>query len=62
MASWYFHRIISGVEGSISVNFATRTEKFDIKDNFNIYNLYKKLKYEILRDGIRINHLHINIK
>jgi hypothetical protein len=34
-----FHRIISGEEGSISVNFSTRTEKFDLKDNFNIYNL-----------------------
>ena len=26
-----FHRIISGEEGSISVNFSTRTSKFDIK-------------------------------
>lgn len=31
-----FHRIISGGEGSISVNFATQTKKFDLKDNFNI--------------------------
>ena len=34
-----FHRIISGEEGSISVNFSTRTDKFNLKDNFNIYNL-----------------------
>tara|TARA_Y100000768_G_C23986777_1_gene689386 strand:+ start:307 stop:882 length:576 start_codon:yes stop_codon:yes gene_type:complete len=34
-----FHRIISGDEGSISINFATRTNKFDINDNFNIYDL-----------------------
>jgi len=34
-----FHRIISGPEGSISVNFATRHPKFDLKDNFNIYDL-----------------------
>lgn len=34
-----FHRIISGDEGSISINFATRTSKFDINDNFNIYDL-----------------------
>lgn len=47
-----FHRIISGEEGSISVNFATRTEKFDLKDNFNIYNLCTTTgEYQLLRDG-----------
>ena len=47
-----FHRIISGEEGSISVNFATRTKKFDLKDNFNIYNLCTTTgDYQILRDG-----------
>ena len=34
-----FHRIISGDEGSISINFSTRTNKFNLDDNFNIYNL-----------------------
>ena len=34
-----FHRIISGDEGSISINFSTRTNQFDLKDNFNIYDL-----------------------
>lgn len=34
-----FHRIISGDEGSISINFATRTSNFNINDNFNIYDL-----------------------
>ena len=34
-----FHRIISGEEGSISLNFSTRTNKFNLDDNFNIYNL-----------------------
>ena len=34
-----FHRIISGDEGSISINFATRTKDFDLKDNFNVYDL-----------------------
>lgn len=29
-----FHRIISGEEGSISVNFASRTEKINLKDNY----------------------------
>ena len=47
-----FHRIISGEEGSISVNFATRTKKFDLKDNFNIYNLCTTTgDYHLLRDG-----------
>ena len=47
-----FHRIISGIEGSISVNFATRTEKFDLKDNFNIYNLCTSTgDYHLLKDG-----------
>jgi hypothetical protein len=47
-----FHRIISGIDGSISVNFATRTEKFDLKDNFNIYNLCTTTgDYQLLKDG-----------
>ena len=47
-----FHRIISGVEGSISVNLSSRTEKFDIKNNFNIYNLCTKTgEYSILKEG-----------
>ena len=37
--SGIFHRIISGSDGSISVNFATRHNGFDIKTNFNIYDL-----------------------
>lgn len=47
-----FHRIISGSEGSISINFATRTDKFDIKDNFNVYDLNSKTgEYKLLKDG-----------
>ncbi len=47
-----FHRIISGVEGSISVNFSTRTELFDLKDNFNVYNLCTNTgKYTLVKDG-----------
>ena len=46
-----FHRIISGDEGSISVNFANRLSNFDINNNFNIYNLCTDTgKYEIIRD------------
>ena len=47
-----FHRIISGIEGSISVNFATRTKNFDIKDNFNVYNLCTSTgDYHVLKEG-----------
>tara|TARA_B110000305_G_scaffold241813_1_gene317685 strand:+ start:1389 stop:1952 length:564 start_codon:yes stop_codon:yes gene_type:complete len=47
-----FHRIISGDEGSISVNFSTRREGFDLKDNFNIYNLCKNTgEYTLIKDG-----------
>ena len=47
-----FHRIISGSDGSISLNFATRTHKFDLNDNFNIYDLDKKTgNYTILKEG-----------
>ena len=47
-----FHRIISGIEGSISVNFATRNNKFNIKDNFNIYQLCTTTgDYQILKEG-----------
>ena len=47
-----FHRIISGEEGSISVNFSTRTKNFNLDNNFNIYNLCTTTgKYELLKDG-----------
>ena len=48
-----FHRIISGEEGSISINFATRTKDFSIEDNFNIYNLnIHSGEYSVLKDGV----------
>jgi hypothetical protein len=47
-----FHRIISGAEGSISLNFAKRTKHFDISNNFNIYDLNKESgEYTLLKDG-----------
>ena len=47
-----FHRIISGEEGSISVNLSTRTKDFDIEDNFNIYNLNTYTgEYTTLKEG-----------
>lgn len=50
--SGIFHRIISGSEGSISVNLATRTDKFNLEDNFNIYDLDTESGiFRLLRDG-----------
>ena len=47
-----FHRIISGEEGSISINFSTRTKKFDLNDNFNVYDLnIFSGEYRIIKDG-----------
>lgn len=47
-----FHRIISGEEGSISINFATRHRKYDLKDNFNIYKLCTSTgEHTLLKDG-----------
>ena len=47
-----YHRIISGEEGSISVNFSTRTKDFNLEDNFNIYGLNKYSGESILlKDG-----------
>ena len=47
-----FHRIITGEEGSISVNFSTRKKNFDLKDNFNVYDLcVNSGEYRLLRDG-----------
>ena len=47
-----FHRIISGEEGSISLNFSTRNKKFDIDNNFNIYNLNTHSgDYFLIKDG-----------
>lgn len=48
-----FHRIISGPEGSISVNFASRTNQFNLEDNFNIYDLNQTTgEYKLLKEGI----------
>ncbi len=48
-----FHRIISGSEGSISINFSSRDTKFDLNDNFNIYDLNKYTgEYRLLKEGL----------
>ena len=47
-----YHRIISGDEGSISINFSTRTSNFDLKTNFNVYDLCVMTgKSTLLKDG-----------
>ena len=47
-----FHRILSGQEGSISINFSTRHKNFNINDNFNIYNLCTTTgEYNIIKEG-----------
>ena len=47
-----FHRIISGDEGSISINMSTRNNNFNLNDNFNIYdlNVYSG-EYRVIKDG-----------
>jgi len=47
-----FHRIRSGPDGSASLNFAARSDGFDIKTNFNIYDLdVTKNTFRLLRMG-----------
>lgn len=49
-----FHRIISGPEGSASVNLATHYEGFDIRTNFNIYDLDPESgEFSMIREGYR---------
>ena len=48
-----FHRIISGEEGSISINFATRGKDYDMNTSFNIYDLNLETgEYQLLKKGI----------
>ena len=48
-----FHRIVSHPEeGSASINFAVRYDGFDIKTNFNIYDLNTETgEYRVIREG-----------
>jgi hypothetical protein len=49
-----FHRIISGPEGSISVNLASRLNDFDMRNNFNIYDLDTETgEHTLIRDGFQ---------
>jgi hypothetical protein len=47
-----FHRITSGDQGSVSLNFAVRFPGFDIDTNFNIYELDEATgRFKLLRVG-----------
>jgi len=47
-----FHRIVSGIDGSASLNLATRYDGFDISTNFSIYSLDQTAGlYEEIRKG-----------
>lgn len=47
-----FHRIVSGAEGSASINFASHCEGFDLNTNFNIYDLNTNTgEYRVIRKG-----------
>ena len=49
-----FHRITSGEDGSASINLATHLPGFDIKTNFNIYDLNTETgEYKLLREGYK---------
>jgi len=49
-----FHRIVSGEEGSASLNFAVRDKDFDVKTNFNIYSLDESTgDYSTVREGFK---------
>ncbi|MBF0430023.1 MAG: hypothetical protein HQK83_01990 [Fibrobacteria bacterium] len=55
MLTWprgVFHRVMSGDEGSISINLATHYDNFDIKTNFSIYDLNVETgEYKVIRKG-----------
>lgn len=47
-----FHRIVSGEQGSASINLAVHSEGFDIRTNFNIYDLdIDSGDYKVIRKG-----------
>lgn len=49
-----FHRVESKEEGSASLNFAVRTNSFDIDDNFSIYEVdTNKGQFKVIREGFK---------
>ena len=51
---YVFHRVESKELGSASLNFAYRYEGFDVKDNFDIYDLNIETgEYKVIREGFK---------
>lgn len=51
---YVFHRIVSGPEGSASLNFARHHPGLDLRSNFNIYSLEEESgRFEVIREGFR---------
>lgn len=49
-----FHRVVSGPEGSRSINLATRDENLDMRHNFDIYDLNVETgEYHVIREGYK---------
>ena len=49
---YVFHRIVSGPEGSASLNFAVHYEGIDMRTNFNIHGLDQASgAYRVIREG-----------
>ncbi len=47
-----FHRIVSGEKGSASINLATHYEGFDLRNNFDIYDLdIESGNFKVIRKG-----------
>lgn len=47
-----FHRVVSGEQGSACMNLATHFEGFDIRTNFNIYDLDTETgAFHVIREG-----------
>lgn len=49
---YVFHRVESKETGSASLNFAYRTDDFNVLDNFSIYDLNETTgEYKVIREG-----------
>jgi len=49
-----FHRIVSGQEGSASINLAIHYDGWDAKNNFNIYDVdLESGEYNVIREGFK---------
>lgn len=47
-----FHRIVSGENGSASINLAVHYDGWDVRNNFNIYDVDLKTgKFVVIREG-----------